>query len=522
MSDVIGMDIGGTHTDAVLVNSTGEIIAKHKTWTTTPLEIGALKAIEQLLLHYPKDRREIEGLFIGTTHATNAILECQDLFRVGVIRLSGQRPQNLDCCYFWPENLYKTVFTSCITIDGGYRCDGKEINAFDRKQAEMAAKQLVEEGAEAIAIVGAFSPIFNAQEIACQEAVSQILGPDFPISLSHQIGGIGFIERENATVLNAALKKTMGIGFKHLEQIKIKCGLSCPLWITQNDGSILDIQEAINFPLLTLSSGPTNSFVGASKLSQVQDAIIVDIGGTSTDIGMIKNGYPRRSMHNVNIGGVVLNFRMPDVLALSIGGGSYVDLKGDAIIIGPKSSGKNLKQEAQVFGGDTLTLTDAAIAAGCLSIKDGKNVRIPEKEGKRVIALMQEKIEYGISKMKGNNINIPIVIVGGGAPFMSFLQPENVFFPKHFDVANAYGSALAEISFLLDTTVSLSNREATLTKLKEEAIEAAIKKGADPSRTNIVDVTIWPYHYMPGELARVVIKASGKRMQKNRPITELR
>jgi N-methylhydantoinase A/oxoprolinase/acetone carboxylase beta subunit len=509
MNYVIGMDVGGTNTDAVLVNASQQIVAKHKTFTTTNPAEGILQAMQQLLDSSQCDKSAVKGLFIGTTHATNAILDCQNLFRVGVIRLAGYRPSSLGCCAFWPKELYQAVFVDCITIDGGFTCDGKGISPFDKLQAKNAARQLIEKGAEAIAIVGVFSPLFCNQEQECAEAVYEVAGTDFPLSMSHQIGGIGFIERENAAILNCALKKSIRLCFDNLEKIRVQCGVDAPIWITQNDGSMIDIKQAIELPLLTISSGPTNSFIGASKLTEANDAIIVDIGGTSTDIGMIKNGYPKRSIHNVNIGGVNLNFRVPDVLALAIGGGSYVDIGDDKINVGPKSCGKQLLQEAQVFGGNHLTVTDVAVAAGMLKIPQAMSVSLKKADAEKVMSHIIEKIEYGIQRMRGGKKAMPVVVVGGGAPFMT---TENAVFPKNYDVANAYGSALAEISGSVDTVVSLVDREATLQKLKEDALQEAVNKGADSKDVRIVDVAIFPYHYMPGHLAKVSIKASGKKL----------
>src|SRR5262249_14344439 len=140
------------------------------------------------------------------------------------------------------------------------------------------------------------------------------------------------------------------------------------IWITQNNGSILDSAYAIEYPVLTIAAGPTNSFMGGKKLSQLQDAIIVDIGGTSTDVGIIRKGVPRRRLNNSRIGGVTLNFPMPDVYSIGLGGGSHVSIDRNSIEIGPKSCGIHTFSEALSFGGKQLTLTDIALALGYVEI----------------------------------------------------------------------------------------------------------------------------------------------------------
>lgn len=104
---------------------------------------------------------------------------------------------------------------------------------------------------------------------------------------------MGFIERENSTILNAALKKVMTEVFSGLTATASEFGLACPFWITQNNGSILTSTQAIKYPVLTIAADPTNSFIGGRKLTQLKDAIVIDIGGTSTDIGIIRKGFPR-------------------------------------------------------------------------------------------------------------------------------------------------------------------------------------------------------------------------------------
>ena len=122
--------------------------------------------------------------------------------------------------------------------------------------------------------------------------------------------------------------------------------------------------EAVeHYPVLTFASGPTNSMRGAAYLSGAKDAIVVDIGGTTTDIGVLTNGFPRESAIASDVGGVRTNFRMPDIIALGLGGGSLIH-GGEPLTVGPDSLGYRLREQSLVFGGNTLTATDIAVAAG--------------------------------------------------------------------------------------------------------------------------------------------------------------
>lgn len=511
---LIGIDIGGTNTDIVLIDEFQRIVKAHKTATTSPLEMGVKNGLKVILHDSAVDKSSISGIFVGTTHATNAVVEQKNLYSVGLIRIAGHYPTSLRPCYGWPKELSKTIFAGYETIDGGFQCDLREISPFSRKKAKEAFLKLLDQGMESLAIIGVFSPLSYKHELACLDEIRMVAGEDFPISLSHEIGGIGFIERENATLLNGALKKAMEQGFRHLDEVKVACGLNCPLYITQNDGSLIGLQEAIRNPLLTISSGPTNSFIGAAKLAQVSDAIIVDVGGTTTDVGTIQNGFLRRSMHNANIGGISLNFRMPDVLSIGIGGGSYVTPKQEGgYKVGPKSCGKDLLSEALSFGGNSLTLTDIASLLGFYDFGNQYPISFSVSDANMIMHQITEKIQKGINLMKGKKEHLPVVFVGGGARIGSRTRDDLL---EYASVANAFGAALAEFSGTIDKVVSLADRTKTVDQLRTEAMELSVKKGADPKHVKVVDVQILPYHYIPGQLARVIVTASGKRISNSR------
>lgn len=508
----IGIDIGGTHTDAVLVDAQSQIIAAVKITTTEQIEMGFEIVLQQLLQQIPIDFNQIKGIYLGTTHATNALLQQTDLYRVGVIRLAGQNPTSLPAGYTWPSALKKTLGLWQINVGGGFECDGTPLSNINPNEIRQAIDRLLERGAESLAIVGVFSPLNVDQEKQVKIIAEEYIGQKVPLSLSHEIGGIGFIERENSTLLNAALKKVMAYGFKKLEAIKQKMKLSCPLWITQNNGSLIQLSRALEYPVLTISAGPTNSFMGGTKLAGITDALVVDIGGTSTDIGVVRKGYPRRRLNNSQIGGVTLNFSMPDVLSIALGGGSYIIQEEKKWLISPLSCGKYINQESQAFGGSRLTLTDIAIALNHLNISgtNSKQIKITPEDCQNIMQDMLKKLSHAVERVQGcDESHLPIVVIGGGSALLPKSEKDFIR-PNHAHVANAYGAALAEIAATVDTVVSLKNRNYTLTNLQEQAKELARQNGANQQTTQIVDLQIIPYHYIPNQMARVIVTASGK------------
>ncbi len=131
---------------------------------------------------------------------------------------------------------------------------------------------------------------------------------------------------------------------------------------------LAEVAEA--YPVYSIASGPTNSMRGAAFLSARAEALVVDVGGTTTDIGSLRHGFPREANNVVEIGGVRTLFRMPDLLSLGLGGGTHVAGDGPSLAVGPARVGYRLTEQALVFGSDVLTLTDVAVAAGLLDLGD--------------------------------------------------------------------------------------------------------------------------------------------------------
>ena len=154
--------------------------------------------------------------------------------------------------------------------------------------------------------------------------------------------------------MNACLRELARRDRRGFRQALREPGIDAPTYLSQNDGTLMSAEFAERYPVATFASGPTNSMRGAALLSGLDDCAVVDIGGTTSDIGILENGFPREASLEVEIGGVRTNFRMPDVLSIGIGGGSVVT-RSRTSSVGPVSVGYELTTRARVFGGDTLT-----------------------------------------------------------------------------------------------------------------------------------------------------------------------
>ncbi|MEU8359280.1 hydantoinase/oxoprolinase family protein [Nonomuraea sp. NPDC048882] len=506
----IGIDVGGTNTDAVVLGPDGQVLAKAKR-PTTPEVTDGLRAALDAVLEQVQDRAGVTRVMLGTTHATNAILERRGLGRVAVLRLGAPATTSVPPLSDWPDDLRKVVSAGEAIVPGGHYVDGREISPLD---LDAVRRFLDGVQADAVAVTSVFSPADDGHERAVADLVRAEYG--LPVSVSHEIGSLGLLERENATVLNAALYGVAAHVTDALVTALAERGLGARPYLAQNDGTLMTLEHAARLPVSTIGSGPANSLRGAAYLSGVPDAIVVDVGGTSTDLGVLMGGFPRESAAAVEIGGVLTNFRMPDILAIALGGGTVARSGG----VGPDSVGYRIGRESLVFGGTTATMTDAAVAAGRVPAgAEGWRERLESdmSEGiadilQRALAVADDMVADAVDRMSLGRSDRPLVAVGGGA----FLLPDHitgastVIRPEHAEVANAVGAAIALASGRVDTILPAGDsRTEAIESVKEEARARAVAAGADPSGVEIVDLLEVPLSYLSEPAVRVHVKAAG-------------
>jgi N-methylhydantoinase A/oxoprolinase/acetone carboxylase beta subunit len=507
----IGIDVGGTNTDAVLMDGT-QVVSWYKTPTTPDVSSGIISALEHLLRdsQVPNDR--ILGLMIGTTHFTNAVVERKRLIPVAAIRLGLPATESLPPMVDWPPALRDTLGNHTYLVHGGHEFDGREIAPLGEKELSDVAGDIRRKELRSVAITSVFSPVNNGMEERAAEILRQKV-PGLFITLSHEIGRIGLLERENAAIMNACLGDLAQRIVSSFREALSRLKIDAPFYISQNDGTLMNADFAEKYPVLTFASGPTNSMRGAAFLSGVKEAMVVDVGGTTSDVGMLMHGFPRESSVAVAIGGVRTNFRMPDVLSFGLGGGSLVRHNG-AVRVGPDSVGYELTTRGLVFGGDTLTTTDIAVAAGCVELGEPTRVAGLDRDlVERTLDEIQSAVEVAVDRMKTSAAALPVILVGGGSILISrpIQGSSEVLKPEHFAVANAIGAAIAQIGGEVDRVFSLEQmtRAQALDQAKQEAAGKAVEAGADAASVQIVDVDEVPLTYLPSNAIRVRVKAVG-------------
>jgi N-methylhydantoinase A/oxoprolinase/acetone carboxylase beta subunit len=503
----IGIDVGGTNTDAVVVVGT-RILHAVKTPTTADVTTGIVTALDRVLA--TAGRPDIAAIMLGTTHFTNAVVQRRDLEPVAAIRIGLPAGRSLEPFVDWPEDLAAIVRGDVFMLEGGHEYDGRPLVPFDTAGMRRAARRIREHGLRSVGIAGVFSPL-NAEHEEQAAAILRDECPDVAITLSHRLGRLGLLERENVTWLNACLvglaRRTTRAFVDALARVQIRA----PLYLTQNDGTVMLAAVAEEFPVYSFASGPTNSMRGAAFLSGRADAIVVDVGGTTTDVGSLRHGFPREANNVVEVGGVRTLFRMPDLLSLGLGGGSVVDAR--TLRVGPESVGYRLTERSLVFGGDQLTVTDLGVAAGLLDLGDRARVTsLPRSLVAHGLARIHAMIADAVDRMKTDAGEVPLIAVGGG----SFLVPERVagisevVRVPHQAVANAVGAAIAQVSGEEDRIFQNLSRDEAIADARRLAEDKAVRAGADRASLGVVEVEDLPIAYLPGNSLRVRVRVVGE------------
>lgn len=460
---------------------------------------------------------------VGTTHFINAAIEhdARRLNKVAIIRLSKSFLREVPPFSDFPRGLAEIINGYVGYVDGGLHIDGSQESPIVESQVVARCAEIRALGLSSVVIAGVFSPIDEIwqQEEQVRKIVSREL-PGVEIVCSHQVANIGFLERENASILNAAIldyaKRTVN-GFRRAMKT---LNLTCSLFLTQNDGTLLDSASAAKFPIRTFASGMTNSMRGAAYLAahdtRKSSAIVIDIGGTTSDVGvLLPSGLPRQASAYVTVAGVRMNYAMPHLHSIGLGGGTMVrtDVNGK-VIVGPDSVGHYLTRDALVFGGDVLTASDIAVAAGKAKIGDSSFVsRLDPGNVADAQRSIKTLLERAIDVIKTSPDPMPVLLVGGGAVIApaSLAGASELTLPPYHDVANAVGAAISKVGGVVDMIHDVSGQtlEQAEQRAKDIAIQRAVDAGAAKESIMIAEVESLPVTYVANQL-RTIVKAVGE------------
>ncbi|MGW6060270.1 hydantoinase/oxoprolinase N-terminal domain-containing protein [Streptomyces sp. NPDC055189] len=504
----IGIDVGGTNTDAALLGYDDRVLAAAKSPTTPDITSGVTAAVRALA----PPVESVTAVMIGTTHFLNALVEGARLTPVAAVRLGLPATAALPPMADWPARQRAAVGGHGYLCHGGREFDGRPLSPLDPEELRRTAADIAARGLTSVAVSSVFSPVAETDEQHAAEILRAELGEGVHLSLSHDLGRVGLLARENATIINASLRDLATVIVESFGKALAEMSITAPFFLSQNDGTLMDVDFARTCPVATFASGPTNSMRGAAVLSGLGDCAVIDVGGTTADIGILTEGFPREAAGESEAAGIRVNFRIPDVLSLGIGGGSLVSRGGGT---GPRSVGHLLTREALVFGGTRLTATDLAVAAGRADIGESAHVAHLDPEfTDHALGRIAGRLAEGVDRMRTSAAPLPVVAVGGG----SVLVPEplpgftDVRRPAHFDVANAVGAAIAQVGGEVDRVfrVPEGRRDSVLAGARDEAVGRALDAGARHGSVRVVDIEEVPLAYLPGGATRIRVKAVGE------------
>jgi N-methylhydantoinase A/oxoprolinase/acetone carboxylase beta subunit len=324
---VIGIDTGGTYTDGVLLDQkTRQVLAKTKTLTTRgDLTQCILKAIDALL---PGDPSSIKLVSISTTLATNAIAEGKG--RKIALYLLGYDRGLVNRFHFQERFATSDYFF----FAGGHTLEGTELSPLDVRSIQLKTKSIASE-VEAIAVSGYFSPVNSEHEEVALTVIEE--NCDLPVVLGHQLyARLDSIKRATTASLNASLLSILQ-DFLHSMLVALEQrSVQAPLMIVRGDGGLMRESVARRMPVETIHSGPAASAIGGKSLADVEQALVIDIGGTTTDLALLEGGRVAVSERGTSVGGFATGVRAAKVRSIGLGGDSQIRLDmEDRLLIGP-------------------------------------------------------------------------------------------------------------------------------------------------------------------------------------------
>ncbi|HYE68762.1 MAG TPA: hydantoinase/oxoprolinase family protein, partial [Anaerovoracaceae bacterium] len=309
MQLVLGIDTGGTYTDSVILDmEKGKIVTKAKALTTKEnLSIGVRDSLLNLDFI---DYKKISMVSLSTTLATNAVVENKG-GEAGLIIIG-------------PKTDIEVPVMKKIFLTGGHDIHGIPLADLDLLQAEKAIREF--QGKVDTIAISSYLSIRNPEhELQVRDLIQDLF--DIPVVCAHQLTtSLGFFERTITAVLNAKLIPIIKDLNDSVKKVLGEFGIHAPFMMVKGDGCLMDERVAQEKPIETILSGPAASIIGATFLAKTENAVILDMGGTTTDIAIVEKGMPRLNQEGANVGNWLTRVQAAEISTFGLGGDSYLQL----------------------------------------------------------------------------------------------------------------------------------------------------------------------------------------------------
>jgi N-methylhydantoinase A len=528
---IIGLDVGGTHTDAVLLGQEGLMRQIKVPTDQTDLFNTVLTALEKIIDGI--DLTRISRAVLSTTLATNRIVERRTP-DVGMIVAAGP---GMD-----PE-LFRTG-PCYYPVKGAIDHRGRAVAPIDQAEVLKVAEQLEHRGIRYVGIVSKFSVRNPVHEMDIADLIAERFEKVF---LGHRVSGsLNFPRRIATTFLNASVYPIHKAFFEAVAKSLAKKGLKIPIRILKPDGGNMRFEASIEHPAQTILSGPAASVMGSVAFAPKHEAcLVLDIGGTTTDMAVLVNGVPLLDPAGIRIGAHKTLIRSLETVSIGIGGDSTVRVVDGEISIGPDRAGV-----AMAYGGPLPTPTDAIFLLGIgeggdpqkaraglrplaealgTDIRDAAE-RIFEQACRTILAEADAMIErinakpvYTVHELwEGHRLQPRhILVLGGPAPWfakgLERLSESRVSVVPRWTVANAIGAGLARttcaVTLFADTEQEIATAPAEdytqvipSTFSKDDAVattldllrKKAIARGANPEHLELEVIEAMSFNMVRG------------------------
>lgn len=454
---IIGIDVGGTHADGVLLEG-ADIVKKNKVNVNqTNLQDGILTLLESLI---PEQKERLSEVHLSTTLCTNAVVN-EDFEKVGMFIQAGPgvNPDFFSC----GDHFY--------LLDGIIDHRGQALQQPSKNLLKSWTKELRDQNICSIAIATKFSHRNNSHEILIRDQ----LNSDFRfISLGHQLSGVpNFPRRVYTSWLNSALMSTFTDFKVSMDKSFKEMGIDCPCYILKADGGTIPFERGCDFPSQSIHSGPSASVMGALALYEdIGDALLLDIGGTTTDIAIFADGTPLLEPYGATVSNRPTLVRALQSKSIGIGGDSCVRFHNNTFVIGPDKKGQPM-----ALGGEVPTPTDAMIVLGTVNTGSKEKAAAamqllcplldPTETASQLLHTFVVSIQNAAAEMVEEIFSRPVytvsellthekiqpkqlIAIGGPAKALQAILSEcfamNCIVPKDYEVANAIGAARARIT----------------------------------------------------------------------------
>lgn len=471
---LIGIDVGGTTTDAVIVDGNRVVKTAYVPTDHDNLLKCLLGALDELVAGV--DTAKVERVVLSTTLITNMIAEGKtDPVALVLIPGPGTNPRDY--------NLGESII-----LDGAIDFRGSEIDPLREAQIRDAATQIKDKGLSRVALVGKFCQRNHSHELKAGEILAAGL-PGAHIELGHKVSGqLNFPRRAATTMLTAATKDKYEKFAADVASALKERRITAPVYILKADGGTLPLDRSLGMPVETIFSGPAASIMGVMALTAPgQTSVVVDIGGTTTDLALILSGKPLLSAKGARVDSLLTHVRAFAVKSVAIGGDSAVAVNDSSLTVGPHRDGPPM-----CMGGSCPTPTDALRVLGLSSIGDGAKAEqamqilgqtlgcTAKDAAQKTVDAVVDKIVFEVGEMFREWESEPayriweivskeklsaqnVVGVGGGAPPLVPLVAKQLkaaaLVPQYAPVANAIGAAVARPTLTLNLHIDTEKGE---------------------------------------------------------------